>query len=149
VHDEADVEHEGGVPKHLESVYQSQAAKQKRGRRKFLIGCSIIILVIVLAAGRYILLHHKTKKPTKQTTTNQQNLPQPAADTNSGTSDYTAPADGLNLGFSYPSSWTASPASGQTSDTITVTSPLVSLPDAATGANVTGKVVILIRGDTS
>lgn len=149
VPDDVDVERESGVPKHLEQVYKAQAAKQKRGQRKVLIVVIILVVVLVIGGGGYLLLHHKAKTPVKQATTSNQNLPAPAANTSSNTTDYTAPADGLNLSFSYPDDWTVDPASGQSGNTITVTSPLVSLPDAASGADVTGKVTIMIRGDTS
>jgi len=145
--DDVDVEHQSGVPKHLEQVIRARAVRQKRGKRKLLIITIILIVLIGLGAAGYVLLHHKNKAPAKQAATTQ-NLPAPAANTNSGVSEYTAPADGLNLAFSYPTDWTVSPASGQSGKAITITSLLVSLPDA-TGTNTTGKIVVSIRGDIS
>jgi hypothetical protein len=149
VTDDASEEHIAAAPGPIQPSFPPQVqAKRKRNKRIALI---VVVVILVLAAGAagYMLLHHKSKTPTKQSTTNTQNLPAPAADTNSDLSEYTSPADGLNLSFSYPSNWTASPDSGKSSNAITITSPLVSLPDAATGADVTGKVVVQIRGDTA
>jgi hypothetical protein len=112
---------------------------------------ALIIVVIVLAGAGAFVDGHKSsgsKTPAKKATTAQ--IAPTQTSSSSSTATYTAAGNDLNLSFSYPSDWTATPASGSdtTDQPITVTSPLVSITSAA-GSSVTGKVIFTIRPGTA
>lgn len=128
------------------AAYQQPKAKSKR----WLIVLALITLLLLAAggAGGYYWWHkHQKPAPTKhQATTSPQPIP-----TSSGPAtikQYVSTGKDLNLSFNYPSSWTATPASGDNASdqTITLTSPLVSMPDAD---GTTGKVVVRLRPATA
>lgn len=126
-----------------------QMSRQHRGRT---ITVAAVVAVLVLAAGSitaYMMLRHQ---PAAQHPAGSalQAGPAPSGTTDSGTASYVSDGQDLNLSFTYPAGWTATPASGGNADdqAITLTSPLVSIP-AASGTAVTGKVAVSIRPGTA
>lgn len=118
--------------------------KHKKIWRQILMVLLVVVVLAGLGGGTYwFTKHHKSVAP-KSTTT--QATIKPVTTSSSGTAQYVSNGSDLNLSFSYPSTWTVTPASGGNSSdqTITLTSPLTSIP-AAGGSTVTGKVVVTIR----
>lgn len=127
-----------------------KSPKHKKMWRPILIAVLIIIILAAAGGGTYWLTKHHKATPKKSTTT-QATIVKPTSNTStSGTQQYVSNGSDLNLSFTYPSTWTVTPASGGNSSdqTITLTSPLTSIP-AAGGASVTGKVVVTIRPGTT
>lgn len=115
-----------------------------RGWLKWLIAAAILLLVV--AGGG--LLFHALHKTTPKHTSSTSHAVQPSQDhTNQNTTtQYVSNGQDLNLSFSYPSDWSVTPATNDnpTDQTITVTSPLVSIENAS-NTTITGKVVVMIR----
>jgi hypothetical protein len=139
-----------------ESDYVEPLYYKKRGRRErmpnktIVIIIGVIIFVLAVGGGYFALKGNKTKKPTSHSSS-AVNIPvtTPSVAATS-TPQYVSNGKDLNLTFSYPSTWTVSPQSNDNSSdgTITLTSPLSSIP-AASGASATGKVVVEVRAGNS
>lgn len=132
-------------------AYQPVEQQQSSSKKAKLI-TMVITVAVLLAAGSgaayWFFIRSRPTASQSTQTANNATTQQPAADnsTNTGTTQYVANGNDLNLSFVYPSNWTVSPASG--SDTndqpISVTSPLVSLSDASNQA-ITGQIIVRIR----
>lgn len=151
VPDDIDIENDGKTPDR--PITNVVPPKRRRNWRKIVLITLVVLVVAALIALAILLLEHK--KAAAPATTNQtnqtnahQSLPTPTTPTTSGITTYTSPADNFNLSFQYPSSWTVTPPSGQSGQTITVTSPLVSITDA-TGASVPGKITLTVQAGGS
>ncbi len=107
-----------------------------------------VVLIIVIAAAGFGLSKHKAAAPPAKKTTAATVVPS-STGTSAALTNYVSNGKDLNLSFSYPSNWSVTPVSnGNPNDqTITLTSPLVSLTSAAS-QSVTGKVVLSIRPGT-
>jgi len=126
-------------------------ATTHKPRRPWLLTMGIgAVVVVVATAGVFVFLKLRTPKSTPASTaasTNRQsNQPAPTATGSSSTQQYISNGNDLNLKFTYPSDWTATPASNNNASdqTIALTSPLTSVTDS-TGATVTAKAVLTIR----
>ncbi len=133
--------------KPLKSYKQARPSKNNLP----LIGLIILLILIIIGAGTWLVLKHNktTSKPPAKS--NSPSAVQPTTTTNAaGTAKYVSNGHDLNLTFSYPSNWTVTPASGNNPNdqTITLTSPLSSMTNAA-GTQVTGKIVLTVRPGTS
>jgi hypothetical protein len=136
---------------HPAAPYRPMKTSRKSGHmvRNLLI---VLAVVVVLAAGGggayWYMKHHKSSNVSKSSssTTTVATAPSSTATTSSSSGQYISNGSDLNLSFSYPANWTVSPASGGNSNdkTITVTSPVVSIPDA-NGATTNGKIVVTLR----
>jgi cytoskeletal protein RodZ len=133
-----------------EPVFSGSHPKQPRKHHWWIVAIIIIVVIALIVGGTAIyLLHYKKQTPaqsTQQSTqqSSQQPMPTPSGSTSSST--YTSNGKDLNLSFTYPSNWSATPPSGNNPNdqAITLNSPLVSLA-SANGQATTGKVVVAIR----
>jgi hypothetical protein len=119
--------------------------KPKKGWPKW-VGAGLLVIIVV-GIVTVVIAGHKnsgSKPPAAKAATVQ--VPPSQTSSSTGTNDYVAKGNDLNLSFNYPSNWSATPVSGSdtTDQPITITSPLVSMTSAA-GQNVTGKVIFSIR----
>lgn len=150
VPDDVDIENDGSTPDR--PITNVVPPKKPRNRRKgVLIGMVALIIVLLIALTAVLLSHRRATAPASKSSSQsaaRQKPPTPTTSLASGTSLYTSPADSFNLSFAYPSNWSVQPASGQSGNTITVSSPLVSLTDA-NGNSVPGKVTLTIRAGGS
>jgi len=127
--------------------------------RNLLIGLGAVVVIAGAVFGGMALANkHKNSKPVAQqaqssagqstststdsASTSTSTPATPAANSKSYTSNETA----LGVTFSYPESWTVSPASTTATgkSAITVTSPIASFTDAS-GASVKGRAVVTMR----
>lgn len=122
----------------------------KKSHRKWLFVFLALLLLAVIGAAAYKFWKSSTKPLAKPAAAAAPKALATTGTTTSGAVTYTAAGQDINLSFSYPSSWTASPASGsdKTDQPITVTSPLLTL-NTADSQSVTGKIVITIRPGNS
>jgi hypothetical protein len=132
--------------------YKTKKPKKPKNGRSLLIVLAFVVVLAIAGGGGYVLAnHHKSTKKTTTTTTtaSSSTTTKPVTTTtttNTDTTQYVSNGSDLNLSFSYPSGWTVTPASGGNSNdqTITLTSPLTTIPEAG-GSSVTGRVVATIR----
>lgn len=133
-------------------IHTPMVRQQSHGMKTGLIITIVIAAILVIGGGAVAYWFFIRSKPSakmpSQTTQNTAPTQPVATDnaTSSAATQYVSNGSDLNLSFTYPSNWTASPASGgnSTDQPISVTSPLVSLSDA-NGQAITGKVVVNIR----
>lgn len=113
---------------------------------RILIGAAIFIILLGVA-GYFYHKNHATTKPAAaaKPVTAAQVVPS-VTPSSSTLAHYVSNGSDLNLNFDYPANWSVTPASGNnpTDQTITLTSPTVSINPNG-GAAVTGKVVFAIR----
>lgn len=123
----------------------SAPGRQRASRAPWLIAAAVVVVLIIVGVAEYFVLHSRNT-PAKQAATKQTEVVAPDTTTSSGLATYTSKGQDLNLSFSYPASWSATPKSGGNSSDqpITVTSPVITLSSAA-GQSVNGKVVLQIR----
>lgn len=140
-YDEESHELPGGVvpgKKHL--------AKRPKNKSWLWLALAAIIAVSGIAGGAtyWWLSHHKAQVTSNQTDTNQP--PTPHNTLSSTNVAYISNGKDLNLGFTYPSDWSVTPASHHNSGDkpITLTSPFVSIIDTS-GKTIVGKVVLQVR----
>lgn len=132
--------------------YGNPAAPQSRNLRKLIVLVAIVAILLLAGGAAYMLLGRPRTAPKDTATppaTGQSNQAPVVPDNNQGqgtSTNYVSNGKDLNLSFTYPSGWTVSPPTNSNPEdqTITVTSPLVSLP-GANGQSTTGKVVVSIR----
>lgn len=134
----------------MDSDEWPEYSKKKRSKKPLIIAL-IVIVVLIIAAGVYWLLKDHKSKPAPKATSTTNNQPAPAANnSSSGTTQYVSNGQDLNLSFTYPASWSVSPASNNNSNDqpITVDSPSTTIT-AADGSKVTGKVTVQIQPGSS
>ena len=124
--------------------------KPLKGRKNQWIIISLLVIVVLIAGGggaAYWWHKQQVKSTTGQrAATINQPGPKATTPTSNTSQTYTSTGKDLNLSFTYPSSWTATPASGDNASdqAITLNSPLASITDAS-NTSITGKVVVTIR----
>lgn len=126
--------------------YKGRPMKRKTTGRSHIWWVLGAVLVVLIIAAVAMLLTNSRKNSKQVATASTTIAPRPAAVTNNGTATYISNGTDLNLSFTYPASWSTTPPSGdnKTDQTITVSSPMSSLP-TADGSTVTGKVVVTVR----
>ena len=105
-----------------------------------------IVLLIIGGGGAY-LWHHLHKTTPKHSSAATSTVKPAQNNSNqSAIAKYVSNGQDLNLSFSYPSDWNVTPPTNDNASdqTITVTSPLLSVENAS-AKSVTGKAVVLIR----
>ncbi len=140
---------EDDEPTRLEYIKSVIPPGKPKRRWPLIIG--LVIVVLVLAAGGYIGFKHVHRKhvTVAHDSTTRTHLLKPGSVT-SATSQYVSNGSDLNLTFTYPSNWSATPASGNNPNdqTITLTSPIQTIVNSA-GQAVSGKVVVMLRPASS
>lgn len=123
---------------------------QKRWNRRLLIGGVLgLVAAAIIASGSLWLAHRQTAAPHTTTRSSASQTPgQVAPDTvtDTGTAQYVSNGKDLKLSFSYPSSWSVMPPSGDNANdqTITITSPLMSVASTS-DQSITARAIVLIR----
>lgn len=144
IHDDRNDEATGSADREERLDYMKNVALTRQSSSHWplkITGAVIILLLIGL--GAWLAFGHSGKaKPKKAATA----VVAPSKTTTSNTANYVASGQDLNLSFNYPSTWSATPASGTdtTDQAIMLNSPLTTIA-SATGASVTGKVTLSIR----
>src|SRR6185312_8704007 len=123
------------------------------GKRKLIVVVICILAVLLLAGGAAYWFFARpsaapetaSQSPAPTSTDTQPVVPDDTQAQGTST-QYVSNGKDLNLNFTYPSGWTATPASNNNPNdqAITVSSPLTSITNAA-GQSATGKIVISIR----
>lgn len=123
-----------------------QKQKPKRYLSKYWLIVGIFIILIILSGVFWLSKHHHLTPKTNRTTSKSTIQPVPTTTSSNTAGQYISNGQDLNLSFSYPSNWVVAPPSNDNASdqTITVTSPLMSIINSA-GATVTGQVVISIQ----
>lgn len=119
-------------------------ARPKRRWPKYV--ALVILIVCIGVSGFYLATHiHFSRAHDATKKQPQQALLKPVVTVDT-TSQYTADGNDLNLAFSFPSNWTAAPASGTDSvdQPISLTSPIQTITNSK-GLAVSGRVVVSIR----
>lgn len=127
---------------------QSHATRRMPKLAWIIIGC---ILVLCLVSGAVIwLVAHKSKPDTHAGATQAQSQSVTTTPLSTTTQQYVSNGSDLNLSFTYPSGWSATPTSGNntTDQPITLTSPVTSITKDD-GSSATGKVILTIRPGTA
>ncbi|HUC87757.1 MAG TPA: hypothetical protein VMR95_01230 [Candidatus Binatia bacterium] len=134
---------------HTKPPKSHKAGKSAKVSAPF-IAIIVLLLLVIIGAGVFLAFrHHKTTPKvaaTKTTTVQPAKTSTSSTSSNADTQKYVSNGNDLNLTFNYPNDWTVTPVSGDnsTDQTITLTSPLTSITNAA-GATVTGKVTLTVR----
>jgi hypothetical protein len=126
---------------HPPSHNQSAKRLQQSWLKLLVIG----VIVVIVIGGALYALHVHTGSKLKHVAISQTIKPS-TNQSSSALSQYVSNGQDLNLAFSYPSNWSVTPPSNDNASdqTITVTSPLMTIENAA-GSSLTGKVVVSIR----
>lgn len=141
-----------------EPVFSGSHPQQSRKRRWWIIALIVLALLLLVVGGAAVYVFHFKKQAPSQAVTQQSaqqssQQPGPTA-TSSGDSSrvpYTSNGKDLNLSFTYPSDWSVTPpsANNPNDQTITLTTPLVTIVNSK-GIATTARAVVAIRpGGTS
>ncbi len=125
--------------------YQPPTNRSKPHRLRYIIPIVVIVLILIGGGGYWWHKHH-AKSTSSTSATNQTVKPAPAIANQSALLTYVSNGQDLNLNFSYPEGWSVTPPTNDNPNdqTITVTSPLITV-ESASGSSITGKVVVSIR----